>query len=128
MATKTGRVATHHEDLLPINSNDTLTTWSCEITWKTKTIIFPSPQCLSAPKLVGWWLTLKGFFLQSFKALGPCDKLKTYFHYRNGMAMKLRRVVTCRERLQQITLHDSSNTWLRREVPWQITVIKSPIS
>ena len=39
-------------------SHDPLITWYYQITWKTKTIISPIPQCLWPPNLLGWWLTL----------------------------------------------------------------------
>ena len=60
IATKLGRMITYFDGLLPITSHDTLISLSCEITWQTKTIIFPIPQCLWPPNLVGCWLTLSG--------------------------------------------------------------------
>ena len=39
MVTKLGRVVTYHEELPPINSHNSLITWSFEITWQTKTYI-----------------------------------------------------------------------------------------
>ena len=39
MATKRGRMITYLDGLLPIKSLDSLITWSCEITWETKSII-----------------------------------------------------------------------------------------
>ena len=39
IATKLARMVTYLEGLLPIKSRDTLITWSCKITWQTKTII-----------------------------------------------------------------------------------------
>ena len=60
MATKLGRKVIHHDRLLPINFHDPPITWSCEITWKTKTIISPLSQWLRPRNLVGWWLILKG--------------------------------------------------------------------
>ena len=46
MATKLDKMITYFDGLLPIKSHDSLITWSCGITWKTKTIISPIPQCL----------------------------------------------------------------------------------
>ena len=60
MATKLGRKVIHHDRLLPINFHDPPITWSCEITWNTKTIISPLSQWLRPRNLVGWWLILKG--------------------------------------------------------------------
>ena len=34
---------------------DLARSWFCEISWQTKTIISPFPQCLWLPNLVGWW-------------------------------------------------------------------------
>ena len=59
MATKLGRVVTYHEVLPPIKSCNPLTAWSCKITWQTKTITFPLPQCLWRLNLAGWWLFMK---------------------------------------------------------------------
>ena len=42
MATKLGRIVTYIEGLLLM---EILVTWSCEITWPTRTIISPLPQC-----------------------------------------------------------------------------------
>ena len=59
MATKLGTVVTYHEVLPPIKSCNPLTAWSCKITWQTKTITFPLPQCLWRLNLAGWWLFMK---------------------------------------------------------------------
>ena len=59
MATKLGTVVTYHEVLPPIKSCNPLTAWSCKITWQTKTITFPLPQCLWWLNLAGWWLFMK---------------------------------------------------------------------
>ena len=45
MATKFGRMINYLDGFLPLKSYDLLITWSCEITWQTKTIISPLPQC-----------------------------------------------------------------------------------
>ena len=59
MATKLGRVATYHEVLPPIKSCNPSTAWSCKITWQTKTITSPLPQCLWRLNLAGWWRFMK---------------------------------------------------------------------
>ena len=41
MATKLGKMVTYLEGLLPVKSQDALTTLSWKITWQTKTILFP---------------------------------------------------------------------------------------
>ena len=65
MATKFGIMVTHLEGLLPIKSHDTpikshdpLRTFSCKMTWQTKTIISSLPQCVCPSNLAGKWLTL----------------------------------------------------------------------
>ena len=59
MATKLGRVETYHEVLPPIKSCNPSTAWSCKITWQTKTITSPLPQCLWRLNLAGWWRFMK---------------------------------------------------------------------
>ena len=56
MTTKLGKMVTYLEGLLPIKLNDALIMWSSKITWKTKTIISPIPQCLWPPNLAGQYL------------------------------------------------------------------------
>ena len=46
MATKLGKVLSYHGGLLLIKRHDPLIKWSWKITWQTKTIISPLPQCL----------------------------------------------------------------------------------
>ena len=62
MATKLGRMVTYLECLPPIKVLIPLVTWSCKISWQTKTIIYPLPQCLWPPNLPVWWLTLRGSY------------------------------------------------------------------
>ena len=40
------RMVTYLDGVLPIKSLDPLITWACKITQQTKTIIYPSTQCL----------------------------------------------------------------------------------
>ena len=42
MFTKLGRMVIYLDGLVPITTHDCLITWSCKITWQTKTIISPS--------------------------------------------------------------------------------------
>ena len=60
MATKLWRMVTYLHALLAIKSHDHFITWSCPITWQTKTNISPSPLCLWPPNMVGWWFTSRG--------------------------------------------------------------------
>ena len=48
--------------LPPIKLRDTLVTWSCKITWQTKTNISSLPQCIWALHLQGWRLTFRGSY------------------------------------------------------------------
>ena len=74
----------------PIKSHDHLFTWSCEIMWETWNIVFPLPECLWAPNLVGWWLTLRSSYPWNylglwFRSLARSrEKLKPiYLYYLN---------------------------------------------
>ena len=55
-------MVTHHQGLPPIESIDPFITWSCYITWRTKTIMAQLPQWLWPPNLAGWWLALMGSY------------------------------------------------------------------
>ena len=52
VATKIGKMVAYLEVLLTMKSHEPLITWSCEITWQTKTAISPLSQCLWPPNLV----------------------------------------------------------------------------
>ena len=43
-------------------SHNPKVTWFCEITWQTKTIISPLPQCLRPPNLAKLWVTMSGSY------------------------------------------------------------------
>ena len=60
MATKIVSSVTYHERVPSIEPYDALVTWSCEITWPTKTILSPLPR-LWQWNFVGMWLTMSGF-------------------------------------------------------------------
>ena len=64
MATKGGRMVTYVDYLLPINSNDHIIMWFCEIRRQTKTIS-QLPHCLWPQNLAGWRLTLSDLYPQS---------------------------------------------------------------
>ena len=59
MATKLGRMVIYLDGILSLKSKNPLITWSCHITWQTKTIISPLLQWPWPPNVVAWWLTLK---------------------------------------------------------------------
>ena len=68
----------------------TINTWSCKVSWQSKTIISPLPQLLWLPNLADWWFTLRSsyqFIDMTFYSRGLVkshDKLKTlYFRYHN---------------------------------------------
>ena len=62
MATKLGRILTYFGWLPSIKLLDSLTRWSCKISWPTKTIKSQLPQCLWPPNLPGWRLTSSGSY------------------------------------------------------------------
>ena len=55
MTTKFCRMVNYREGFPPVKPHDLLITWSHKITWQTKIIISPRPQCLWPPNLTGWW-------------------------------------------------------------------------
>ena len=76
IATKPGRMMSFPSGPIAIKSHDPLITWSCKITWQTKTIS-PLPQCL-------WHLMayLKRHLSIKLHSLARShDKLKTFYHY-----------------------------------------------
>ena len=64
LAIKLGSMENYLDGLLSIKWHDPLITFSCKITWHTKTIISPLPLFLWPwpPNLAGWWLTLRGSY------------------------------------------------------------------
>ena len=57
MATELGSIVTYFKGLLPFKLQDSYVTWSFGITWQTKIIISPLPQCLEPLNMEGWWLS-----------------------------------------------------------------------
>ena len=78
MARKLGKTGTYLEGLLPLKSHDAMITWSCEITWQTKTIISPLPQCLRPPNMAAWQLTWMGSYPYSHINLWFCGLAKSF--------------------------------------------------
>ena len=132
MDTELGRVITYHEGLLSIKSRDSFVTWSCEITWQTKSL-FPLPQYLWLPNMASWWLTLRASHPRSHPTLDHVvlrDHVTNLKHVSTTtipMATKLGRVVTYNEELALIKLHDPSFT-LFWKVTWQINYLISPLA
>ena len=58
---KRGRKMIYLEQILTIKSHGHIIMWSCEITWDTKIIIYPLPQCLWLPNLARWEYTMRNF-------------------------------------------------------------------
>ena len=54
MVTKLGRVVIYHEGSRSTKTHDRLATWSCKITYQTKTIESLLPQPLWPTSLAGW--------------------------------------------------------------------------
>ena len=65
ITTKLGTMVNYVGGFLTIKPHDPFNTWSCWITWLTKTIISPLPQYLWPPNVASWWLSLRGFHLDS---------------------------------------------------------------
>ena len=57
--TKFSSVISYHEELLFIESHDSLIMWSSKNKWPIKIIIFRLLLCLWPQNLVRWWLNLK---------------------------------------------------------------------
>ena len=110
-----------------------MSTWSCKITWQTKTIISSLPQCLWLPNLARWWLTLtvEGLLLsKSRHILIMClarssGKLKTYLHYliAYGHQTWLSNELQWAWRAPAQKSHEISS-----EITWQIKYVISPFS
>ena len=62
ITTKLGMMASYLDRLLPIMSHNHSITWSFEIKWQTKNIIFLLPQWFWLPNLAGWIHTITVFF------------------------------------------------------------------
>ena len=54
MATKLGGMVTYLDGILPIKSNDSFIKWPYEITWQTKTTIYPLSEWPWPPSLLRW--------------------------------------------------------------------------
>ena len=76
-----GRMITYLHGLLLTKSYFPLITWSCQITWQTKTIISPLLRCLSPPNLTGVWVTINLQALWSRGLERSCEKLHLLYLY-----------------------------------------------
>ena len=109
MVTKRDRMETNLEGLLPVKSQDPLITWSCNITWQTKTITSPLP-VPTITKLTRIVTNLEGLLPIMFLDLlvmWSCKitwQTKTIISLRTGclMTTKLGIGVTCYEGVQSI--------------------------
>ena len=114
MITKVGRIVTYLQWHLPMKSRDHIITWFCEITWKTKIIMHPLPQCLTIKSgRVGYTVKSHGPLITwSCKVMW-----NIYLYYHNAMATRLGEVVTYYEKHLSLKSNNPSNTW-SREVMW----------
>ena len=133
LATKLSRMVTYLEGLLPKKRLNPLTAWSCEITGQNKAIKYPIPKSLWSPNIVEWWLT-DSSHAKSYKKLWPSglarslDKLNhRIFTTIRYMVTKLRRMVTCYERLSPIKSHNTLIMW-SSEIKWQTKPIISTLA
>ena len=91
IATKLWWMVTWFNGLLPKNSHECFITWSSDITWQTKSIISPLPQCLWKPNWLRWWLIWRVYkpesqiVLWSHGLARSRDKWKPlYLHYQSA--------------------------------------------
>ena len=61
MATKPCRFVTFSEEPPSTKSENSVTRWSCKVTWQIDYVIFPLPQWLWLPNMAGWFYILKTF-------------------------------------------------------------------
>ena len=125
MATKFGRVVTYDEGNSSIMSDDSLITWSREVTWQIETLISPLLQGLWPPSMGGWGLLVSGTHLWSHMILWKRgdswsrDRLKRNISsFARLMAMKVVKLVTYGELKTPMKPHVPPNTW-SHEVKWQ---------
>ena len=88
VTTKLGSMVTYNQGDSPIMSNDSLTTWSREVTRQIKNKVSPLLQRLWQPNLAGWWFMMREAHaswltilwlrdhVRSLVNLSSCDKLK----------------------------------------------------
>ena len=75
ISTKTMSIATKFSRMVTYLMGNIIITWSCEITWQTKIIVYPLPQCLWLSNLAGWVYIHCG---ASFHKVTRC--FVTWFH------------------------------------------------
>ena len=99
----------------PMKSYNPLIICSFKITWQTKTIIYPLPECLWPPNLEGRWLTLWGSYpywvIWSFGYMVLQDHITNYNHTTMPTKNKLEEMVNYHEVLLNIKSHTSSIKW-----------------
>ena len=87
MATKLGSMVTYLEGNLTIKLYYALITWSCKVTWQTKIIISPLPECL--------WLTTRRDnnllrWAPTYKVTWPFDYMVLWDHVTNLKSLYLK--------------------------------------
>ena len=80
MATKLGRMVAYFERILTIRSFYVLIMWSCKVTWQTKIIIYPQPECLW---LHTWQNDNLPWWVPSDKVTSPFDHVVLQDHVTN---------------------------------------------
>ena len=105
MASKLCRLVTYLHLLLPTKSHNPFITWSCKITWQTKTIISPPPQCWRLSTMSGWSLILRVSY--------PCYSI-----------LWLRSLARSSHKLRPLYLHNHEayghQSWQRCGLPWGV--------
>ena len=127
---------------------DPLVRWLCKITWHTKTIRSPLPQCSWSPNLAGWWLTMGGShnyvtlwshgLARSYGELKPLSPLPECLWPLNMVGWRLTLMTfypksfstfwsrgfaaISRDKLKPLCLHFHSvfghQTWQHGDLPW----------
>ena len=110
MTTKRSKVVTQDEGITLTKSRNTSITWFCD---KQKKITSSLSQRLLTPNLEGWWLRMRGTYIQNHVTLWSCDQVtnKKYFiSFLRRKAQELRRVVILST--QHVMWHlDHAVTW-----------------
>ena len=114
---KLAKVLTYHEELPVIKSHSPLIKWSCKITWQTKTIRSPLPQCQWLTKLSRMVTHQDGLSpIKSHDPLIVSSKSRDilnpfYLHYTIPLDTKPGRMGTYCKRLLPLKSHDALITW-----------------
>ena len=133
MVTKLCKWVTYLDMLLPVKLPELSITWSCEVTWKTKTtnLHYQSAydhQTWQNDNHLAWWApAYKSHHLWWRGLVRSCDKLKwLYLYYHSPMTTNFCRMVNYLYGLLPMKSHGSLITWSCKII-WQTKIIISPL-